>query len=248
MAYGLLLNVFYISTIHAAISPCSDEFSATKCSNIQTDRICQQAFPNNEAFPTINARCMNAKSHIVEECRKQCRSCCHHPDFMCADKKNSVLNCRMIAEKGQCTTVDIVFKAILAIECAGSCGLCRYAGCMDNNYLLCSMLQKLYIQYPGWVYNNETNAYYKFINEISRSENISAVRYERMCAEENAHLVSIHSEMENLFVYELANCERIFIGLRGQTSDQLEWLDGSKILVSRKVVQYAKDYLKVYAR
>uniref|UniRef100_A0A8R1XP28 C-type lectin domain-containing protein n=1 Tax=Onchocerca volvulus TaxID=6282 RepID=A0A8R1XP28_ONCVO len=246
MLYGILY-FFFVPTIQSAISPCSDEFSATKCSNVQVDVICQEAFPVNEAFPTVNARCTNLKSYIVEECRKQCRSCCQHPDFM-----YSVLNCRAIAEKGQCTTTDVTFKAILAVECAGSCGLCRHAGCMDNNYLLCSMLQKLCersdyheimvkkckrtcnlctvdMQHPGWIYNKETNAYYKFINEISQNKNISAVKYERMCAEENAHLVSIHSETENAFVYELANCERIFIGLRGQTSDRFEWLDGSKV-------------------
>ncbi|VDM94092.1 unnamed protein product [Onchocerca ochengi] len=124
-----ILYFFFVPTIQSAISPCSDEFSATKCSNVQVDVICQEAFPVNEAFPTVNARCTNLKSYIVEECRKQCR--------------NSVLNCRAIAEKGQCTTTDVTFKAILAVECAGSCGLCRHAGCTDNNYLLCSMLQKL---------------------------------------------------------------------------------------------------------
>lgn len=56
---------------------------------------------------------------------------------------DSALNCRTIAESGHCTTTDVTFKAILAVECAGSCGLCRYGGCIDNNYLLCSMLQKL---------------------------------------------------------------------------------------------------------
>ncbi|VBB27119.1 unnamed protein product [Acanthocheilonema viteae] len=251
MLHGLLY-LFFTSTIQAAISPCSDEFSATKCTNEQNDIICQEAFPINEAFPTVNARCTNFKSHIVKECRRQCRSCCQHPDFTCADKKNSALNCRKIAESGHCSTTDVTFKAILAVECASSCGLCRHAGCVDNNYLLCSMLQKLCelsdyhelmvkkckrtcnlctvdTQYPGWVYNEETNAYYKFINAISQSENISAVKYERMCAEENAHLVSIHSETENAFVYGLANCERVFIGLRGQTSDRFEWLDGSKV-------------------
>uniref|UniRef100_A0A0R3RUP8 C-type lectin domain-containing protein n=1 Tax=Elaeophora elaphi TaxID=1147741 RepID=A0A0R3RUP8_9BILA len=251
MLYGLFYLLF-ASTIRAATSPCSDEFSATKCLNEQDDVICQEAFPVNEAFPIVNARCTNFKSHMVEECRKQCRSCCQHPDFTCTDKKGSALNCRTIAEKGHCTTTDVTFKAILAVECAGSCGLCRHAGCADNNYVLCSMLQKLCeqpdyhkllvkkckrtcnlctvdTQYPGWVYNEETNAHYKFINAISQNQNISAVKYERMCVEEGAHLVSIHSDAENAFVHALANCERIFIGLRGQTSDRFEWLDGSRV-------------------
>uniref|UniRef100_A0A915PHD6 C-type lectin domain-containing protein n=1 Tax=Setaria digitata TaxID=48799 RepID=A0A915PHD6_9BILA len=241
-----------VSTIHAATSPCSDEFSATKCPNDQGDVICQEAFPISEAFPVVNPRCADFKSNVAEECRKQCRSCCQHQDFMCTDKKDSALNCRRIAEGGQCSTTDVTFRAILAVECAASCGLCRYAGCMDKNYLLCSMLQNLCeqpdyrelmrkkckrtcnlctvdTQYPGWVFNKETNAHYKFINAISQNENNSAVKYERMCVEEGAHLTSVHSEIENAFVYGLANCERIFIGLRGETSDRFDWLDGSEM-------------------
>lgn len=52
--YGLLyLLLFSTSTVQAATSPCSDEFTATKCSNEQNDMICQEAFPVNEALSVL---------------------------------------------------------------------------------------------------------------------------------------------------------------------------------------------------
>lgn len=35
--------------------------------------------------------------------------------------------------------------------------------------------------------------------------------------------------IKDCFFSGLANCERVFIGLRGQTSDRFEWLDGSDV-------------------
>ncbi|VDM95757.1 unnamed protein product [Thelazia callipaeda] len=252
MLYTLVTLLFLASTNQSATSPCSDYLSATMCSNEQDDNICHEAFPIQEAFPIVNKRCTDPRWQIAEECRKQCRSCCEHPNFVCFDKKGSALNCRMIAEKGQCSTTDETFKAILAVECAGSCGLCRHSGCFDNDYMLCFLFQKLCqqpnyhqlmskkckrtcnlctvdTQYPGWIFNHETNAHYKLLSATSGDENSSVVKHERMCAEEGAHLTSVHSEAENAFIYGLAGCKRVFIGLRGRNSEEFEWLDGSKV-------------------
>uniref|UniRef100_A0A183ECU2 ShKT domain-containing protein n=1 Tax=Gongylonema pulchrum TaxID=637853 RepID=A0A183ECU2_9BILA len=136
------------------------------------------------------------------------------------------LDCRAIAERGQCATADDAFRAILAVECAGTCGLCRHGGCADANYQLCAMFHKLCTQAnyqklmaqkckrtcnlcaidvhnPGWIFNKETNAYYKVldIHMPSAMNESNAVKYEGICVAQGAHLASIHSAIENEFVF-----------------------------------------------
>ncbi|KHN77127.1 Neurocan core protein, partial [Toxocara canis] len=83
----------------------------------------------------------------------------------------------------------------------------------------------------NWVYFKATNAWYKVLNNHSLW-----VRWERAesaCIKEGGHLVSIHSDVENQFIYGLATgdhwCTHATIGLKSDANDEqnLHWSDFS---------------------
>ncbi|CAJ0952969.1 unnamed protein product, partial [Mesorhabditis belari] len=87
-----------------------------------------------------------------------------------------------------------------------------------------------FVDRDGWSYFEKTASWYKVVDQEMTFDEAEAD-----CTSRKSHLVSIHSQEENDFVWKLAknvhSCAGFWIGLKRdpKKGNALEWTDGSSV-------------------
>ncbi|EFO83096.1 hypothetical protein CRE_12942 [Caenorhabditis remanei] len=146
----LSLFIFYPPQALAAIVDdfsCSSQgvytFSATACSNVWPDNICDSFFPETTTgagYPQAGNsaprpfKCYSGteiggtesqalKKQAIASCPRTCGMCCLTSAFNCTNSPSPRLNCETIQPR-QC--VSPVWREVIAQDCPTACGFCDY--------------------------------------------------------------------------------------------------------------------------